>query len=140
MISGDARYNDNKLQTFNPLFPRGGYFGLASLIGPVNLFDIHPSFSLELTKTLSFDVDYDIFWRYSTRDGIYTPGVSLIYSGKNNSKKFIGSQLSSDLIYIPNDFLYFRGEFTWFKAGDFLKAAGEGKDILFAGMTAQVKF
>lgn len=140
LISGDARYNDNKLQTFNPLFPKGGYFGLASLIGPANLFDIHPSFALELTKTLLFDVDYDIFWRYSTQDGIYTPGVSLIYSGKNNSNQFIGSQLSSDLIYTPNNFLYFRGEFTWFNAGNFLKAAGEGMDILFAGLTAQLKF
>jgi hypothetical protein len=139
-ISGDAVYDDNKLQSFNPLFPRGGYFGLASLIGPANLFDIHPSLTLELTKKLSFDIDYDLFWRYSTNDGIYTPGVALIYSGKNNSHKPIGKQLTTDLVYIPNNFLYFRGEFTWFNAGSFLKTAGTGKDILFTGITAQLRF
>ena len=140
LISGDAGYSDNKLQSFNPLFPKGGYFGLASLIGPSNLFDIHPSLVLELNKTLSLDIDCDIFWRYSTNDGIYTPGVSLIYSGKNNPYKFIGKQLSTDLTYIPNSFLYLRAEFTWFSAGDFLKAAGSGRDILFTGITTQLRF
>jgi Alginate export len=139
-ISGDAAYDDNKLQSFNPLFPRGGYFGLASLIGPANLFDIHPSLTLELTRKLFVDIDYDIFWRYSVNDGIYTPGVALIYSGKNNSYKNIGRQLTTDLVYMPNNFLYFRGEFTWFDAGSFLRAAGSGKDILFTGITAQIKF
>ncbi|HKC36283.1 MAG TPA: alginate export family protein [Chitinophagaceae bacterium] len=51
-ISGDTLYGDKKLQTFNPLFPRGGYFGLASLMGPANLFDIHPSLTLELKKAM----------------------------------------------------------------------------------------
>ena len=139
-ISGDALYGDKKLQTFNPLFPRGGYFGLASLIGPANLFDIHPSLSLELKKTLFLNIDYDIFWRYSKNDGIYGPNVLLIYSGKNNPYKFIGKQLSTDLVYTPNNFLYFRWEFTWFDAGDYLKAAGPGKDIIFTGITAQLKF
>lgn len=139
-ISGDALYGDKDLQTFNPLFPRGGYFGLASLIGPANLFDIHPSLTLELKKSLFLNLDYDIFWRYSRNDGIYGPNVLLIYSGKNNPYKFIGRQLSTDLVYTPNNFLYFRCEFTWFDAGDYLKAAGPGKDILFTGVTTQLKF
>ena len=63
-----------------------------------------------------------------------------IYSGKNKHYKFIGKQLSTDLVYTPNNFLYFRWEFTWFDAGDYLKAAGTGKDIIFTGVTAQLKF
>jgi hypothetical protein len=140
LISGDAAYEDNKLQTFNALFPRGGYFGLAALIGPANLFDIHPSLSLELTKKASLNLDYDVFWRHSSNDGVYLPNVSMIYSGQNIRDKFIGTQFSTDLEYTPNKFLFFRGEFTWFKAGDFLKEAGPGKDILFTAVTAQLKF
>ena len=139
-ISGDVSYGDKKLQTFNPLFPRGGYFGLASLIGPANLFDIHPSLTLELKKTLFLDIDYDIFSRYSKNDGIYGPNVLLIYSGKNNPYKFIGKQLSTDVVYTPINFLYFRWEFTWFDAGQYLKETGVGKDIVFTGVTAQLKF
>jgi hypothetical protein len=140
LISGDAKYNDNKLQTFNPLFPRGGYFGLVSLIGPANLFDIHPSFALELSRTLFFNADYDIFWRYSRNDGIYGPNVAMIYSGKKSTQRSIGRQYSNHLEYIPNSFLYFRVEFTWFKASDFLQEVGPGKNILFTAATAQVRF
>jgi hypothetical protein len=43
-------------------------------------------------------------------------------------------------VYTPNQFLYFRAEFTWFKAGDYLRDVSPGKDILFAALTAQLKF
>jgi hypothetical protein len=139
-ISGDALYGDSKLQTFNPLFPRGGYFGLVSLIGPANLFDIHPMISFDLSKKLLLNMDCDIFWRYSRNDGIYGPNAALIYSGKNSGRKFIGRQFSTDIVYTPNPFLYFRGEFTWFKAGGFLKDVGTGNNILFSAATVQLKF
>lgn len=139
-ISGDRKYGDGQLQTFNPLFPRGAYFGLAALIGPSNLIDLHPSISLELTKNLDWSIDYDMFWRYSINDGIYAPNVMLIYSGTTSTSKNIGQQLSTDLVWNPTDFLYFRGELTWFKAGQYLKDSGPGKDIFFAGTTVQLKF
>jgi hypothetical protein len=140
LISGDIHTGDGKLQTFNPLFPRGGYFGLVSLIGPANLFDIHPSLSLVLSKKIMFNADYDVFWRYSKRDGIYGPNVVLIYSGKESDHKYIGRQFSADLNYTPNIFLYFRTEFTWFKAGEFLKDEGSGKNIFFTAATIQIRF
>jgi catechol 2,3-dioxygenase-like lactoylglutathione lyase family enzyme len=64
------------------LYPKGAYFGLAALIGPSNLFDIHPSIDLELTDRLNWGMDYDIFWRLSKHDGIYAPNMSVIYAGK----------------------------------------------------------
>lgn len=140
LISGNRNYGGNKLQTFNPLFPRGGYFGLAALIGPSNLFDIHPSLSLDLSKKLFLNFDSDLFWRYSKHDGLYGPSTALIYSGKTSSQLYAGSQYSTDLVYTPNNYLYFRGEFTWFKAGDFFKEAGPGKDIFFTCTTMQLKF
>jgi hypothetical protein len=140
LITGDKNYGDNKLNSFNPLFPRGAYFGLAALIGPSNLEDIHPSVSFDLSKNLGLTFDYDAFWRYSLNDGIYAPSTALIYTGKNNGSRFIGQQYATELAYTPNHFLYFRVEFTWFKSGTYLKMASPGKDILFTGFTAQLKF
>jgi hypothetical protein len=139
-ISGDTRYADGKLGTFNPLFPRGSYFGLASLIGPSNLLDVHPSLIFAVTKKLNWELDYDVFWRYSRNDGLYAVSTSLIYSGKNVADKYIGQQLSTDFVYTPTSSLYMRAEFTWFDAGGFLKEAGAGKDILFFCFTTQIKF
>jgi hypothetical protein len=140
MISGDKVYGDNKLQTFNPLFPKGNYFGLAALVGPANLIDLHPALATEITKQLTCTLDYDAFWRYSRNDGIYAANTSLIYSGRVSAAKFIGHQYAIDLVYTPNHFLYFRTEFTWFKAGRFIKETSTGKDILFAGFTSQLRF
>jgi hypothetical protein len=138
-ISGDERADDNRLQTFNPLFPRGGYFGLASVIGPSNLFDIHPSATLNFSKKLCWNFDVDVFWRYSVQDGIYGPSTALLYAGKPGLQKHIGNQFATDFVFSPNPFLYFRAEFTWLKAGSYLQEVGRGNDILFAGVTTQLK-
>jgi hypothetical protein len=140
LISGDRHINDNEVGTFNPLFPRGAYFGLAALIGPSNLMDIHPSISFHLHHSFVWTIDYDVFWRYSTNDGIYAPNVSLIYSGALSERRWIGDQLATDLLYSPIPNLNLKTELTWFHAGDFLEDAGPGKDILFGGITIQVKF
>ncbi|RYF96298.1 MAG: hypothetical protein EOO00_03080 [Chitinophagaceae bacterium] len=140
LISGDRHYDDKKLQTFNPLFPRGAYFGLAALIGPANLVDVHPYLTLSILKTVELGFDYDIFWRYSSQDGLYSANGALIYSGKNITSRYIGDQAAVNLNYTPNNFLNVTAEFTWFDAGSFLKAASAGKDILFAGLTIQFKF
>lgn len=140
LISGDRSYDDQKLQTFNPLFPRGAYFGLAALIGPSNLVDVHPSLTLQPFSKLAVGVDYDLFWRYSRNDGLYGVNGALIYPGRNIAHKFIGGQAAINLSYDVNDFLNLTTEFTWFDAGSYLKSAGAGKDILFTGITTQLKF
>lgn len=140
LISGNKQYFDGKLETFNPLFPRGAYFGLAAFIGPVNLADIHPSFSFDIYKNLRCNIEYDRFWRFSLQDGIYSPNVSLLYSGSNNPYKLIGSQYSSDIRYSLNPTCSFRAELTWFRPGAYLQKAGAKKDIFFTGLTATYLF
>lgn len=139
-ISGDQNYNDMRLNTFNPLFPKGSYFGLAALIGPSNLLDVHPYYEISLSKKLIFSQDYDLFWRMSKNDGLYAVNSKLLYSGKNSSSKKIGRQLGTALEFTPNKFLYFRQEITWFSAGNYLKETGPGKDIIMIGSTITLKF
>lgn len=139
-ISGDKNSGDGRLNTFNPLFPKGAYFGLAALIGPYNLLDAHPYVQINLTKKLTFTTDYDLFWRMSANDGLYAVNGKIIYSGKAGTSKQIGQQLGGELNYTPNKFLSFRPELTWFSAGDYLKQAGPGKDILMVGSTVTLRF
>jgi hypothetical protein len=139
-ISGDKNYGDGRLNTFNPLFPKGAYFGLAALIGPYNLIDAHPYLQFNLTKKLIAAIDYDLFWRMNRNDGLYAVNGKLIYSGKDGRSIQIGRQLGASLEYAPNKYLYFRQELTWFNAGNYLKQAGPGKDILMAGSTITLKF
>ncbi|MBT2560646.1 alginate export family protein [Pedobacter sp. ISL-68] len=140
LISGDLDYADGKLNTFNPLFPRGGYFGLAALIGPSNLFDVHPSVEFSAARNLVWTTDYDVFYRLSKNDGIYAVNGRLLYSGKGTNAVHIGGQLGTSLEYTPMPFLYVRAEVNWFSAGAYLKQAGNGKDILMSGITFTLKF
>ncbi len=140
VVSGDRKYDDGKLNTFNPLFPRGGYFGLAALIGPANLFDIHPYIEIKLSNSVTFTQDYDVFWRMQRNDGLYAVNGRLLYSGKATQSKYIGAQLGSSMEYSPTNYLYFRIEYTWFDSGRYLMETGAGKDISMFGTTATFKF
>lgn len=139
-ISGDKNSSDNKLQTFNPLYPRGAYFGLVALIGPANLFDVHPSVNLELNNKWVLGFDYDMFWRWSSNDGLYAPNMQLLYSAEGTTENFIGTQLSSSIEYTPNGYLSFTLEGAWFDSGAFLKEAGTGKDYFYGALTARLRF
>lgn len=140
IISGDKSSGDSHLQTFNPLYPRGAYFGLVALIGPSNLIDVHPSVNLNLTEKWGLGIDYDIFWRQTISDGLYAPNMQLLYSGENTTERFIGSQLIANLNYDMNTHLGFTLETGWFNAGSFLKEVGTGKDYFYGALTAQFKF
>ncbi|RFZ90695.1 hypothetical protein D0C36_17180 [Mucilaginibacter conchicola] len=139
-ISGDRSKGDGRLNTFNPLFPKGAYFGLAALIGPYNLLDMHPYLELSISKRLLLSADYDLFWRMNKNDGLYAVNGRLLYSSKDGAAKKIGGQLGGELNYSPSKYLSLRQEVTWFVAGDYLKQAGPGKNILMTGTTVTLKF
>ncbi|MFN4312916.1 MAG: alginate export family protein [Chitinophagaceae bacterium] len=140
LISGDQDRDDGRLGSFNAMFPRGAYFGLAALIGPSNLADWHPSLLLSPGENWQMGIDWDLFWRFSKNDGLYATNGAILYSGRNVSGNFIGSQVSFNLSRKWKHRIESNLEFTWFNAGAFLKEAGKGRDILFAGVTFQVKY
>jgi hypothetical protein len=138
-ISGDRKRNDQELNSFNPLYPRGAYFGLAALIGPVNLIDVHPYFSIMLTPRLKLSADYDAFWRYSINDGIYGPNVMLTFDSRS-TQRFIGNQVGCALEWQPNSFLTFNPEAMYFFAGPYISDVSAGRDVFFAAITVQFKY
>ena len=140
LISGDKKHDDGLINTFNPLYPRGAYFGLASLIGPYNLTDLHPYIQVELSRKITWAADYDFFWRMSRNDGLYEVNGSLIHDGRDFYSKNIGNQLGMDVSLKVNPFLNFQLEFTWFDPGKFLHQTGRGKDIYMTGVTATIRY
>jgi hypothetical protein len=138
VVSGDKSATDEKVNTFNPLFPRGAYFGLAALIGAVNLIDLHPSVEIQLHPAILFTADYDIFWRHSIADGVYGANTALLYPAAHG--KHTGNQLGISVEYTLMQYLKITPAFTYFKADKYLKEVSKGKDILFAAITIQLKF
>lgn len=127
--SGDDNANKLDLQTFNPLFPRGAYFGEPALIGPANHIDVHPELALALRQNVILTVNWDCFWRESTHDGIYGPAVNLIQSGRTGGGRYVGNQVEAALEWTVDRHFTFIVDYAHFVAGDFLQETTPSNDV-----------
>lgn len=136
-ISGDDN-NDNTLNTFDGLYPRGAYFGRVARFGPSNLFDIHPYFDKQFGN-FNLELDYVAFWRFSTTDGIYGPPLILDYPSIND-QRFIGHQIGGILAYEMNASTTFELESNIIFPGAFLADSSLGDTLYHFVFTAEFKF
>ena len=120
-ISGDENVKDKNLNSFNPLYPRGGYFGFNPLIGPSNLIDIHPYLTLNLSNKLLFQIDLVCNWRYSLQDGIFHPSGSFNLGGADSRERYIGTTYLLSADYRLNRYLSISLGYQYFKVGYFIK-------------------
>ncbi|WP_317165474.1 alginate export family protein [Chitinophaga tropicalis] len=140
-ISGDKHAGDGKLQTFNPLYPRGGYFGFNSQIGPANLIDLHPYGTLQLARKFLFQAEAVFHWRYSLNDGIYRPGGNFNMAGASSGKRYIGTAYLVSGVWKVNRFLTLNTGIQYFKPGAFIKDLIPGaKDGLFINSRLDCRF
>ncbi|WP_201747783.1 alginate export family protein [Dyadobacter flavalbus] len=140
-ISGDKKAGDGNLQTFNPLYPKGGYFGFSPQVGPVNLMDIHPYGTMALSTRLNLQLDVVCNWRYSLSDGVYRPSGTFNLAGSGSKKRYIGTACLASLMYGLNRFISLNTGIQYFKTGGFIDDIIPGsKDGLFINTRAVFKF
>ncbi|TWR26318.1 hypothetical protein FPZ43_14225 [Mucilaginibacter pallidiroseus] len=120
-VSGDRLAGDGKLNSFNPLYPKGGYFGFNPLIGPSNLIDIHPYLTLAISDRLAIQGDLVFNWRYSLQDGLYRPSGNFNTAGSGSGHRFIGTTylISADFQFNKHLSLSCGGQY--FRVGNFIK-------------------
>jgi hypothetical protein len=140
VASGDRHPSDPDLGTFNALFPKGSYFSETGLIGPANFFDLHPMLSVAPSPGVVLLADWDFFWRYSTRDGLYGPSLTLVRSGQTSDERYVGSQLSLSVEWQIQEHLELVLFYAHFFAGPFLEEAPPGEDVDFFGTWLTFKF
>lgn len=138
--SGDNDPKNPDLQTFNPLFPRGAYFGEPALIGPANHIDLHPELDLHLPNRIDLTLCWDVFWRESTHDGIYGPAVNLLQSGQHSDARFVGQQAEALLEWSVNRHFTVSADYAHFFTGAFLRQTTPGKDVDYTSLWLTFKF
>ena len=140
-ISGDKNQGNGSLQTFNPLFPKGGYFGFSPQVGPVNLIDIHPYATMDLLPTLKMQFDVVFNWRFSTQDGIYRPSGSLNLTGNTSDERYIGTAYLANFTYSVNKYISVVSGIQYFKTGAFINdIIPNSKDGVFFNTRLGFKF
>jgi hypothetical protein len=140
VTSGDKNLNDQDLNTFNPLYPRGNYFGEAAILGPLNLIDLHPMVQLNFSETLTLETGWTFYWRQSRDDGIYGPGLNSIQNAAGSNERYVGSEFSLLLEWQMNRHIALSTGYSHFYGGSFLKDTGPGKDVDYFSLHGTYKF
>jgi hypothetical protein len=139
-VSGDRNHNDRSLNTFNPLFPRGDYFGDTSTLTGANIIDAGLIGEVLPTAKLRVTAQWDALWRAETSDGLYLPALVYFRSGQNTDERFIGNQFTATASYTFNRFLSAQVAYAYFLAGDFLKASPPSEDAQTLTFRLQFRF
>lgn len=140
VTSGDRDPRSSTLQTFDPLFPRGAYFGEPALIGPANHVDVHPSLTLKPARGVTVELSWIGFWRQSRGDGLYGPGVNLLVAGDRAQSRTVGQQIELKTEWAVGRHLSFTADVARFLAGRFLDEATPGTDIDYASVWGTFRF
>ena len=138
--SGDRDPEDQKLGTFNAMFPKGKYFGELSPIGPRNIYNLHPDLTFNLTENLNIVLAFGMFWRTSISDGVYDlPGKEL-RGARDSGSRFIGKQFEIAMEWQAQPSLSYAASFSMFRPGPFLKQADAETSITMVGLETSYKF
>ncbi|MDP9291144.1 MAG: alginate export family protein [Verrucomicrobiota bacterium] len=139
IASGDGNPNNDRLTTFNALFPKQPYFTEASLIAPANIIDVHPSLSFQLSKNVELTTDVDFFWKHRVEDAIYAPpGRPLIPAGQSESR-YVGCQTNAELEWKLDRNSSLTLYYSHFFSGPAVTDGG-GRDVDFFGTWIAMQF
>jgi hypothetical protein len=141
-ISSGDDPRTNTLRTFNPLFPKGNYFGVLATAGPgpINFIDVHPRVEATLPQGVTVSVDWIFQWRESLRDGVYSvPGFLIIPAGKSNAR-FVGNRPGTEVRWQVNRHLWFQADYGIFYAGKFVKESQPGRNLNYWALWTGYKF
>lgn len=140
MVSGDRHPDDNRLGTFNALFPKGKYFGELSPVGPYNIMNLHPAVGLQLAPTVSAGVAAAAYWRQSLDDGIYDIPGNLVRAAADSRARFIGKDVEATLAWQATAELELSVSVSTFAPGAFIRDTGSAKTIRMLGLESNFRF
>lgn len=135
VASGDANPRDPVLRTFNPLFPKGKYFGELSPIGPYNIVNLHPDVEVELGGGFTLGMAGVAYWRQRRGDGVYGVPGNLLRPGDAAAPRHIGNQGEAVLGWQRGP-LPLSASYSIFVPGGFIRATGPARTIHMLALEA----
>ena len=141
MTSGDDDPSDNKVQTFDQLFPLGhAYLGFIDIIGRQNIVDFNQGFSFQIVPRMKLGMDGHFFWRASASDALYNAGGRVVRAGDSGDSKRVGSEIDLTWRYGFNRHTLLVIGYSHFFAGKFISQSGSDEDIDFGYIMLQYTF
>jgi hypothetical protein len=141
-ISSGDHPATNTLGTFNPLFPKGDYFGVLATTGPgpINFIDVHPKVEITLPHNVSASFDWIVQWRESLDDGVYNVPGSLVRAGNASQARYVGDRPGTQIRWQKTRHLWFQGDYGIFYAGPFIRETHPGRNLNYWALWVGYKF
>ena len=138
--SGDKDPRDPDLQTYHPLFPKGLYYGYIDSSGSLNAIVLHPSTTLQLSRSLSLRNEVFVFWRQRTTDGIYSQPGFFLRTGQQSGARFVGTlgQLELAWRFDPHATAIVQAGRYW--VGEYFRDTPPARDMTYFSAKVSYKF
>lgn len=137
--SGDHDPADQRLSTFNPMFPRGGYFNESNLDSYINRRSVRAGVRVKPRSDLVVEVSTSSRWRETTADAVYLQPLTALAGTAGRGGRWVGQAYAIDAAWKPTRNLNFVGEVVHETAGDVIHQAG-GHKADFLMLAAQFRF
>lgn len=139
IASGDDDPDDERLGTFNPLFPNLAYFEEAALYAPQNFFNLKPKISWMAAADLELTLDWNFFWRLEKNDTVYVRGLVPLLETADAQGRFVAHTPSFGVDYQWSRYVSLGFSYSHFFVGELIRNAG-GKDTSFFRLQINWKF
>jgi hypothetical protein len=132
--SGDSDLSDGKVSTFDPLYPRNGVYGEASLTTLSNVIVIGPTFGFSPWLTLRLEPGIFEVWKQDTADGVYMPGMSMLANTRGTGRH-VGTIYRANTRWLATPNLTLDLDLKYYDIGAAIRDAG-GDDSSFVSLRA----
>ncbi len=140
--SGDGDPRNTDLQTFYPLFPKGLYYGyMLFTSGSLNAIVAHPSLGIQLSRTLSLNLDSFFLWRQNRGDGLYSQSGMFLRSGQVSQGRSVGATQDLSIAWRMDKHATLRFLAAYYETGPYLSSTQpRTKNTSYFAVTASYRF
>ncbi len=133
--SGDTDPNDDKMTTFDNLYPTNHlFYGYIDFISLQNLNDYRYQFSFKPHKKWKVQTDLHMIYLDSPKDSWYTVGRGVARTagaGAGDMSAHVGNEIDLILDYKVNDYAAMHFGYSHFFAGKYMQETGANDDANF---------
>ncbi|MCY1401246.1 Alginate export [compost metagenome] len=137
--SGDRQAGDDRVETFDPLFPRNGVYGEAALITLSNAIIVGPVLAFSPWPTLRIEPGLFKAWKESADDAVYFPGMVVAATAEQSSGRDIGTILRANVKWLASTNLTVDLDYKYYDVGRAVRSAG-GEDSQFVSLRGTFRF
>ena len=139
--SGDKDPSDNKVETFDQLYPLGhAYLGYMDFIGRQNIVSPNIGVTFNPINKLLVETTGLFFWRDQAQDALYNAGGGVLRPGAPGTSLEVGQEIDILLKYSYNVQTVFLFGYSHFFPGKFISQTGPDDPVDFVYASVQFTF